>query len=525
MPPEEPNEILFEINDEEYNELFNEDDISFKRLPSQILRQDISQINFSSIKQGSIGDCYFLAALGTILQREPQLIDDIITIRNDGRVDVRFHHADNPEQVFTYRITPSKVRFDQNTQNSLFGFFSKSDYGSRHTNSIIYILEKAYALHRKIRYRPTLSEDENTLLSLHERYNGDEELACVKFMTIKKQQNENVTYEKALEMLEDGIKKIEEYSTYKGALNGGFPDDVYTDLLGCSATRLNVVFLDYEYLLTEFPAEALMYMGSGTLSEELSYVLEGMFGSIDTDECQEFLEKLQENPSFFIQSLQLFNDLKHRPSPRESVHEELKTFFANAFEGLSSNTLDKIFDFIDEEIPYKRGLSRYTSKEIDLFNLVEQKIQEGELVSLSTHKMVGRGEDTQERIYAGEPKFRGMAGRHAYQVLDCYERDGRKLFLVRNPWSEYVRNYTLREDGQTLATSKDTHHSRAIWESEPLISQTQTGIEEDSVKKYKKSGGVFELELNDVYKRCNSVYFTENFNDLIEESTLTKKSS
>ena len=49
-----------------------------------------SDVNFKDLAQGSAGDCYFLAALASLAQRNPQKIVDMIHDNKNGTYDVKF---------------------------------------------------------------------------------------------------------------------------------------------------------------------------------------------------------------------------------------------------------------------------------------------------------------------------------------------------------------------------------------------------------------------------------------------------
>ncbi|RYX99474.1 hypothetical protein EON78_03575 [bacterium] len=55
-----------------------------------ILPKKASEISFSHINQGGAGDCYFLAALASQAQRNPQKILDMIKDNKDGTYDIKF---------------------------------------------------------------------------------------------------------------------------------------------------------------------------------------------------------------------------------------------------------------------------------------------------------------------------------------------------------------------------------------------------------------------------------------------------
>ncbi len=62
--------------------------------------------SLADIRQGSIGDCYFLASLGAVAQTHPQAIRDMITDNGDGTFTVRFFIEGAPAYVTVDRMLP-----------------------------------------------------------------------------------------------------------------------------------------------------------------------------------------------------------------------------------------------------------------------------------------------------------------------------------------------------------------------------------------------------------------------------------
>lgn len=85
-------------------------------------------INPRAIRQGSIGDCYFLAAVGTTAAMKPQVIRDMIKDNQDGTYTVTFPAA--PDEPITVNAP---------TQQELALYARHNDYGIWPA-----VLEKAY---------------------------------------------------------------------------------------------------------------------------------------------------------------------------------------------------------------------------------------------------------------------------------------------------------------------------------------------------------------------------------------------
>lgn len=93
----------------------------------------INSINPDAIRQGTIGDCYFLAALASVAKSEPQLIRDMIKDNGNGTYTVTFPGA--PDQPITVTAP---------TQSEM-GLYNA---GSKHGTWAI-VLEKAFGVYNK----------------------------------------------------------------------------------------------------------------------------------------------------------------------------------------------------------------------------------------------------------------------------------------------------------------------------------------------------------------------------------------
>ncbi|MDO8519327.1 MAG: C2 family cysteine protease [Deltaproteobacteria bacterium] len=81
---------------EEDRALLASGDIQYKRLPGVLIRDNISA---DDINQGSIGDCYFLAALSSVANSNPAFIRESIRMNADGTYTVRFFRQGKPIYV------------------------------------------------------------------------------------------------------------------------------------------------------------------------------------------------------------------------------------------------------------------------------------------------------------------------------------------------------------------------------------------------------------------------------------------
>jgi hypothetical protein len=101
---------------------------------------DSSAVDETDIKQGGIGDCYFMSSMGAIALQHPELIEKMIHDNGDGTYTVTFYDADCP-LLGPCTYTPHEVTVDANPwdKSSLPG-----DIEGGKQESWTIILEKAY---------------------------------------------------------------------------------------------------------------------------------------------------------------------------------------------------------------------------------------------------------------------------------------------------------------------------------------------------------------------------------------------
>lgn len=95
-----------------------------------------------------------------------------------------------------------------------------------------------------------------------------------------------------------------------------------------------------------------------------------------------------------------------------------------------------------------RGSGKYGEYELAFFNEIKTRIDGGKMLTIgSKEKIYDRKEEISGTGHSGgEPKVKGLVGRHAYSVLDYApkgdELAGKTLSIkLRNPWGNYGRSY------------------------------------------------------------------------------------
>jgi hypothetical protein len=104
------------------------------------------------------------------------------------------------------------------------------------------------------------------------------------------------------------------------------------------------------------------------------------------------------------------------------------------------------------------GSGKYTVQEVALFTDVRTKLLAGKMMTISTkEKIFDDGDEFERGLSGGEPMIKGLAGKHAYSLLDYAPKDhkqGDTLSLkLRNPWGTYGRTYVDEKTGEPIDIS------------------------------------------------------------------------
>lgn len=161
----------------------------------------------------------------------------------------------------------------------------------------------------------------------------------------------------------------------------------------------------------------------------------------------------------------------------------------NAFQNGSQEEQTKkeaVLKVLANYLPGKLGKGQYTELQTGIFTKIHSALDDGKPVTMSTHKFIEASNSGFDG-FAGEQKKGGLAGRHAYSVLQVCtsndisspslgKEDGKyKLLQLRNPWGQYGREY-----------QNDFHNI-----------DNQGNV---PVKTKSKNDGVFWIELSEVSK-------------------------
>jgi hypothetical protein len=160
-----------------------------------------------------------------------------------------------------------------------------------------------------------------------------------------------------------------------------------------------------------------------------------------------------------------------------------------------------------------RGSGVYTVPQVQLYDQIAAHLWHHRPVCLSTRPVVGRpAQGGGDAGYAGEQKSKGLAGQHAYAVLECYHDQvaGTRYVKVHNPWGIYGRGYEFAPDWMRPQPTERAHQQ--------MEARFRAGL--GAPKTFESNAGTFWLELSDLTKRCSQMYTCTDTSPVIVEGRL-----
>ena len=107
------------------------------------------------------------------------------------------------------------------------------------------------------------------------------------------------------------------------------------------------------------------------------------------------------------------------------------------------------------------GSGRYGAGVLDLFNTINSRVNSNRPVALGTKENIGPVDGYGHSAH--EAQSSGMVGKHAYAVLGTFEETvgpRRKWIKVSNPWNKYGRAYT---EGANLTLTPQEQECGTFW--------------------------------------------------------------
>ncbi|MBP0019739.1 MAG: DUF4157 domain-containing protein [Cyanobacteria bacterium SBLK] len=152
----------------------------------------------------------------------------------------------------------------------------------------------------------------------------------------------------------------------------------------------------------------------------------------------------------------IVNALKGHIQKAKKKSESTTVTLADIEEFFKGQTFTKdIMAWIKQQkiFPGKLGTGIYSKVQLEMFDKIDAALSANKPVTMSANMKITENDEKAEGQGAdGEEKFGGLAGRHAYSVLEIKKtksanpEDGEsgefRWVKIRNPWGEYSRKYT-----------------------------------------------------------------------------------
>ncbi len=362
--------------------------------------------NIRDIEQGQLGDCYLLAGLTAVVERNPEEIMKIMRDNGDGTVTVRFMRrevqADGRRSYVPHYVTVRKTIpvYVGNETDA----FSRGAFWVK-------MMEKAY-------------------------------VASGLYLGMGREMND-----RDYQAVKQYIDNVEPGVAY-GDISGGNPGLFLSLLLG----RDSEEHFYSENGLREFGDRV---DGRRMLSIP-AVTAEGIqiFKSDSADEIGAWYEKQKELFAYYKNSFRNGNGL-----PDESENSSYYDYFRS----LGQLTIEQFNAFMDickqqhlkqlyenQQITQREGnintVQYYTAEQLDLYHRIQQKLYEGHDVTFITKDFGKAG-----TAMNGEPMSGGLVGQHVYTIINTRRErlgDREYLFLtLRNPWAYQGVVYHAEENG------------------------------------------------------------------------------
>jgi hypothetical protein len=403
------------------------------------------------VRQVGIGDCFFLAALHSVLHLDPNLIYRMMRDRRGGWVVVRLYRQDN---------TPIYFEIEKNKAMEKTGLLNLGRRDLQGHGAVwVDLLEKAYALFR-------------LRVENHQ-------------ITPKRWVFNNATQRR--EQVSDPPRQAR---TYVEALTGGFSHDALQTLLGGQKRR---------YLLSsEHSASTAMVnlyslvccRSAADPTDTERGAFQTLFGPYAQGAMQAFARQ------FSVLKVQDFMAIQQ---PAKVIRQErLLALFEQHYTDLGRVVGGRLTEYVCRHFPGKRGTGLYTTEQLTLFRKVQEALQAGAFLAVGSGTNLGRGRGVVNRTQ--EHQIKGLAGPHAYQVVGVAQiQDAPVRFLrLRNPWLTYVRSYNWK---QAMVNGHQVQ----------VLSATQADqlpqLDAFQLENPLQAGpGEFLLELSDLTKRFAKLY-------------------
>lgn len=504
-----------EINEDTFSKITKEQ--TFKKTDEPLFPN--GKVSPRDVKQGPIGNCHAIAAIYSIVQKDPDYIKRMIKDNGDGTVTVRLFDKDKNGNIF-----PKYIKMEKSTLET-----------NEHARDSLWVqmLEKAYASHKgsyQLMAQGGLPKDTLTAFLGKEfkRIQLDEntlEKAILNYLmpnikpnkqfidSLKNSVNSWCAYfklpipsEQKLNELDNFVDKDTKSSEIINTLqkNFNFDYDKALELVSLYYPKTQLSSLkDMIKDLGEYPVPKF---DAGKISQ-LKDAMKIRFKQLNMPApTKEQLGDLDKFVGKDLKQDDLVNKIKTFGLEQTNSEALVKAFFPEKDilnSGIDKKQFDTLIKGLKEKYPIsdankdknslisklelagknifkndERNMKKdlkmnYKPEELKVFTDIQEGLKKGEFVCIDSKVNIGLSFGSGHS--GGEPIVDGLAGSHAYAVIDTVEMGGRMFVKIANPWGNYFsRDYTVQQDGSLKSKKYDKNDYSHLKRNDPNSKEPKT---------------------------------------------------
>lgn len=389
------------------------------------------------IKQGAIGDCFFLAGLSSIVANDPSAVTQMIKDNGDGTVTVKLHDVEGEGDLKTFK--EKFITFDKSILHTDFAIREHADKSA----PWVCMMEKAYAIHK------------GSYAQLNEGgFASDVYEALLGQPAVKEEIAKPVNIGTALE----GV--FESEKNRNTLFPEGESSQIMTAFIRSMGNEINVMKTqakdqpltrqDIEGLISQTaPIRLANFSTVGDIKQSLQDDLQ--MNLMDAQKIVRSLRPLQQESFASTEAFSARLDTIDPP-----LSDNVKTLILQSVkpvsltEEMKTKILDHFGPAIDQLGAGNRGSGVYSTYQQQLFTKIKDGLDSGKVMGAGTLSKIEEENSGPGSVgTAGEQVVKGLVGGHDFSITgtvtlkpgdDKYPGppDGQPLHFVkvRNPWGK-----------------------------------------------------------------------------------------
>jgi hypothetical protein len=443
----------FEVKTDKLFKLDSKKDIklkqTYKKTDKPVFEGPVST---ADIKQGAIGDCYLIAGIYSVAEKNPQLIHNMIKDHGDGNVTVRLFKQ-NPD---TRKLEPQYITMEKSTLST-----------DEHAEDSLWVqmIEKAYA---------TLIGSVEAIGKGGKTHDVFQAMLGVKSVQ-ETVEGGNPTLANAIEslpmvsMTPSGFRELESRNSdfdftprQLEAIQGMSDEDLLSFTTTIERREFKPLFAEFFVAKDEFGVAAKSRdperfqkarAAFDKEKERLADIQEKLREIMSTENRKKAIDKLLKNSKTYKKASkqtvlyledfeQIIEELKAYAQKHETISQgKLKFPVTDLIEDLQEQGTKS--EFPPRDVTTHSGVEvSYKREQLELYEKIMDGLKAGKYIAAGSKKNIGI---SQGRGHSGgESMVDGLAGQHAYSITDVTEMSGRKYLRVANPWgNDFSRDYDI----------------------------------------------------------------------------------